>query len=61
MAVMKLPQTEGEWERALSQFSATGDLHKLSSASSASQIDLEEFLALRTLWVEKDLRTLQAS
>jgi hypothetical protein len=55
----KLPQTKGGWERALSQFNATGNLHKLSSASSASKFGLEEFLALRTLWVEKDLRTLQ--
>lgn len=57
----KLPQTKGAWESALSQFSTTGNLHKLSSASSASKFGLDEFLALRTLWVEKDLGTLQLS
>src|SRR5271156_5908999 len=57
----ELPQTEKEWETALSKHSATGNRYELSSASSASKIGVEEFLALRTLWVEKDLRKLQKS
>ena len=57
----ELPQTEKAWETTLPKYSATGDRYELSSASSASKIEVEEFLALRTLWVEKDLRTLQES
>jgi hypothetical protein len=57
----ELPQTGRDWEKALSRLSATGDLHKLLSASSASKIGIEEFLALRTLWVENGLRKLQES
>src|SRR5207248_8925344 len=57
----ELPQTEKEWQTALSKHGATGDRYELSSASSASKIEVGEFLALRTLWVENDLRTLQES
>jgi hypothetical protein len=61
MAAMNLPKTERDWEASLSKYNVKGDRHKLSSASSASQIDIEEFLALRTLWLQKDLNALQKS
>jgi hypothetical protein len=61
MAAMYLPKTDRDWEKSLSKYNVKGDRHKLSSASSASQIDIEEFLALRTLWLEKDLNALQKS
>src|SRR5947207_10433949 len=61
MSAMDLPKTEGGWEKSLSKHNVKGDRHKLSSASSTSQIDIEEFLALRTLWFEKDLNALLKS